>query len=325
MKKKKLTLVTGANGFIGRNLCQTLQAQGVRIRALLRSDREGPWDEVALADLTVDNLPLKYFHDVETVFHLAGKTHAVNEIDSSVDEYYSINVEGTEKLLKAAQQAGVTKFIFCSSVKAIGEGMIIPKKETDPVLPTTHYGQTKLAAEALVLEFEAIPHTAVFRPTMVYGPGNPGNLDRLINAISKKRFPPWPNIKNKRSMVHVDDVVQAALLLASKKQANRQAYNITDGNYYSTFQIIEWIRIELGYSLHKFSTPLSLLKMGAKLGDLVSLIIRRKLPLTSDSLEKLIGSAAFDSSKIENELGFRAKWNLKRAFPDIINKSKLEN
>ncbi|PCI21564.1 MAG: NAD-dependent dehydratase [Piscirickettsiaceae bacterium] len=325
MTTRKITLVTGANGFIGRNLCQTLQEQGVRVRALLRSENEGPWDEVVIADLAVDGLPIEYFHNVETVFHLAGKTHAVNEINTSIDEYYLINVEGTKKLLHTAHQAGVTKFIYCSSVKAIGEGGIIPKKETDPVLPTTYYGQTKLAAEGLVLEFKSISHTAVFRPTMVYGPGNPGNLDRLINAISKKRFPPWPNIKNKRSMVHVDDVVQAALLLASKNQANRQAYNITDGNYYSTFQIIEWIRIELGYSLHKFSTPISLLKMGAKLGDLVSLIIRRKLPLTSDNLEKLIGSAAFDSSKIENELGFRAKWNLKRAFPDIINKSKLEN
>ncbi|WP_417624796.1 NAD-dependent epimerase/dehydratase family protein [Paremcibacter congregatus] len=320
MKNEKVTLVTGANGFIGMKLCHSLQKKGVRVRALLRKEIEGPWDETVVADLVKDKLPAEFFKNVETIFHLAGKAHAVNEIHSSLDEYYLLNVGGTKKLLESAHKTGVKNFVFCSSIKAMGEGSIIPQKESDPELPITYYGKSKLAAEKLVLEAFSIPHTSVFRPAMVYGPDNPGNLDRLIKAISKGLFPPWPKIQNKRSMVHVDDVVQAALLLADDTQANRQVYNITDGNYYSTSQIIEWIRIEFGYPLHKFSTPLSVLKFGAKFGDLVSLFIRRKLPLTSDNLDKLISSSAFDSSKIENDLGFRAKWSLKQAFPHIINK-----
>jgi len=322
MKNDKITLVTGANGFIGRNLCQTLQARGVRVRALLRRELEGPWDDTVIADLVTDTLPLKYFDNVETIFHLAGKAHAVNEVDNSLDEYHVINVGGTQKLLKAAEKADVKNFIFCSSIKAMGEGSIIPQKESDPTVPVTYYGKSKLAAEQLVLETSSIPHRSAFRPAMVYGPNNPGNLDRMIKAISKGFFPPWPKLQNKRSMVHVDDVIAAAMLLQREDRANCQVYNVTDGEYYSTSEIVDWIRADFGYSQQKIGIPIFILKLAAKFGDILSFLIRRKLPLTTDNLKKLIGSSAFDSNKIQDELGFKAKWNLKDTLSQLTENYK---
>ena len=261
MTIKKVTLVTGANGFIGRNLCETLQKQGVTVRALLRRDIKGPWDEVIISDLVTNDLPSETLENVETVFHLAGKAHAVNEINNSQDDYNPVNVGGTQKLLAAAASAGVQNFIFCSSIKAMGEGGYYPQKESDPALPVTFYGKSKLEAEMLVIKAHGIPHTSVFRPAMVYGPNNPGNLDRMIKAISKGFFPPLPKLENKRSMVHVDDVISAALLLKNNEKANRQVYNVTDGEYYSTSDIVQWIRADLGLSPHKLETPLFLLKL----------------------------------------------------------------
>ncbi len=318
MTQQKITLVTGANGFIGRNLCAFLQKQGRTVRALLRKDIEGPWDQVVVADLAKDELPLEYFKNVESIFHLAGKAHAVNEINSSQDSYNPVNVGGTKKLLEMAAKSNVKNFIFCSSIKAMGEGNIIPQTETDPAFPVTFYGKSKLDAERLVVKALGIPHTSAFRPAMVYGPNNPGNLDRMIKAISKGLFPPWPKMNNKRSMIHVEDVIAAALLCEGNEKANRQVYNVTDGEYYSTSDIVRWIRAELGLSEQKISTPLLILKLAAVFGDVLSFVVRKKMPLTTDNLEKLISSSAFSSNKIQNELGFKAKWNLQLALSQLM-------
>ena len=322
MTNTKITLVTGANGFIGRKLCEALQKQGRVVRALLRNDIEGPWDHAVIADLVKDELPLEYFAYVESIFHLAGKAHAVNEINSTQDSYNPVNVGGTKKLLEMAAEANVKNFIFCSSIKAMGEGDIIPQTEIDPARPVTFYGKSKLDAEKLVIAATDIPHTTVFRPAMVYGPNNPGNLDRMIKAISKGIFPPWPVMNNKRSMVHVDDVIAAALLCEKEENANRQIYNVTDGNYYSTSEIVHWIRNELGLSRQKISTPLFILKLAALIGDVLSFIVRKKMPLTTDNLEKLIGSSAIDSSKIKEEIGFKPKWNLQSTLSQLMIKHK---
>lgn len=116
------TLVTGATGFIGRALCERLRGMGVRVRALARvaSPGGGPWDEMTAADLT-EPLPPGVMDDVECVFHLAGKVHALSEMGKDDEEYERLNVGGTRRLLEAAAATGTRRFIFFSSVKAMGE------------------------------------------------------------------------------------------------------------------------------------------------------------------------------------------------------------
>lgn len=318
MPSENITLVTGANGFIGRKLCMKLQKNGVFVRALLRKKINGPWDDVIVADLATDELLPSDFKNVSSIFHLAGKAHAIDELNCTPDEYFNINVGGTKKLLEIAVLAKTKKFIYCSSIKAMGEGGDIPLIESAPNLPITSYGKSKLAAEELVVNFDKIPHRSVFRPAMVYGPNNPGNLDKMINAISKGLFPPWPNIPNKRSMVHVDDVVNAALLIENHVKANKQIFIVTDGHYYSTSNIVNWIRKALKRKKQTIYIPFIALKWAAFLGDIISFIARRKMPLTSDNLAKLVNSSAYDSSKIQSMLGFRPEWDLESAIPVII-------
>ncbi|MBS4051725.1 MAG: NAD-dependent epimerase/dehydratase family protein, partial [Methylomonas sp.] len=112
-----LVLVSGAGGFIGGSLCVALQSGGYRVRQLTHSRLHKDKHTFEM-DLAKDPCPPGLLQDVHAVFHLAGKAHALAETRQDENEYFQINTEGTRKLLEAAKQAGVQKFIYFSSVKA---------------------------------------------------------------------------------------------------------------------------------------------------------------------------------------------------------------
>lgn len=313
-------LVTGASGFIGNALCRQLRMEKYIVRAGLHKHIGLPrqWHESVELELTSNNWEENPCQGVDTVFHLAGKAHALTETNQDEQEYRVINSEGTRKLLGAAKEAGVERFIYFSSIKAVGEDGRLQLDESSRIKPETHYGQSKLEAEQLVLHGGYVPHSVVIRPCMVYGNSNKGNLPRMIKAIRKGIFPPLPENHNKRSMVHVGDVVQAAILAAEKNQAAGQIYIVSDGQAYSTRQIFDWIRGELGKSAFAFSIPTILLQLLASIGDMIGRVTNRRFIFDTDALHKLTGSAWYSSDKIVNELGFIPKYSLKESLPEII-------
>ena len=286
---------------------------------------EGPWNEVILFDLATQILPEDALAGVDTVFHLAGKAHALSETRQDEAEYFRINTEGTSTLLEAARNAGVRRFVFISSVKVIGEGGDVYQNETVTCRPETPYGKSKLAAERLVLEGGYVPEPVVLRLSMVYGPSRKGNLPRMIEAVAKGRFPSLPEVGNRRSMVHVEDVVQAARLAAEKPAAVGQTYIVTDGQACSTRQLYEWICEALDKPVPAWTIPIGLLKVLAKVGDGFGRARGRRFVFDSDALDKLIGSACYSSEKIERELGFRARQSLRSALPEIVAWLRLKN
>lgn len=313
-----LALVSGATGFIGRLLCQQLRDQGVHVRGGMRHSTEGPWDEVILFDFETQSLPENALAGVDTVFHLAGKAHALSETWQDERSYFQINTEGTKTLLEAANAAGVRRFVLISSVKAMGEGEAACQDESAICHPESPYGKSKLAAERLVLEGGYVPEPVVLRLSMVYGPSDKGNLPRMIEAVMKDRFPPLPEVNNKRSMVHVDDVIQATVLAAEKPQAIGRTYIITDGQSYSTRQMFEWVCEALDKPVPHWVMPISVLKMLARIGDVIGRVRRRRFIFDSDALEKLLGSACYSSERIEQELGFSPQRDLRSALPSIV-------
>lgn len=221
MKSTPSILVTGASGLIGRALCSELQTQKKCVRGGMRHATEGPWDEVGIFDLSTNVVPMELMAGIDTIFHLAGRAHALAETQQDEQQYFSINTDGTRTLLAAAKKAGVRKFVFASSIKAIDEGGVKIRDETSACHPTTPYGKSKLAAEHLVINGGYVPEPVVLRLSMVYGCSHKGNLPRMVEAIAKGRFPPLPELGNRRSMVHVEDVVQALLLAGGKKSCDR--------------------------------------------------------------------------------------------------------
>lgn len=313
----KTALVTGASGMIGRCLCTRLQSQGWYVIALNRTLELGPWHQVSIWDAKAEGVNLSSFGRLDALFHLAGKAHALDETVQDDGEYFAINAEGTRKLLETARATGVRSFVFFSSVKAMGEGSDICIDESKPCHPETSYGKSKLAAEKLVLEGDYVHHPVVIRPSMVYGNTEKGNLPKMIKAIGSGKFPPLPEVGNRRSMVHVDDVVQAAILAAEHAEAAGQTYIVTDGESYSTRQMYEWICEALHKPLPVWNLPLFVLKLLAKVGDLIGALRGRRFVFDSDGLDKLTGSASYSSAKIERQLGFKANRNLREALPEI--------
>ncbi|MBF0445537.1 MAG: NAD-dependent epimerase/dehydratase family protein [Magnetococcales bacterium] len=311
-------LVTGANGFIGRALSRQLQADGNIVRAFLRRESSGPWDQFILGDLRAPSLPQGCMDGVNGVFHLAGKAHALSETVGEESQYEEVNVGGTNALLNAATAAKVGFFVFFSSVKSMGDGGEELLSESCQLPPQTPYGKSKLAAEKLVLNAEQIPHCAILRPTMVYGPNNPGNLGKMILAINRGFFPPFPKIKNRRSMLHVDDLVQAAILAANNQNAHKQSYIVSDGEAYSTYQLYIWICAALQKQPPAWSIPLPILQGLAIIGDGIGVVTQKRFMFNSDALAKLTQSAIYSTDKIKKELGFTPKWILKKALPLIV-------
>jgi nucleoside-diphosphate-sugar epimerase len=317
MSKGPAYLVTGAGGFVGRVLCRCLYGTG-HVRALLRRASEGPWHEAVLADLEMDSPLDEAVSGVDTVFHLAGKAHDLGRLAGDAGSYDRLNVEGTARLLRAAGRAGVARFVFLSSVKAMGEGGNSRLSEETAADPQSLYGRSKRGAEVRVLEDTRIPHRSVLRSTLVYGSGAKGNLARMIRAMERRWFPSIPQTHNRRSMVHVDDLVHALLLAAEKTEANGRVFIVSDGRDYSTRELYEWICEAMHRRVPPWTVPVTSLRVLARLGDGFAHVLGRPFPFDSAAFEKLLGSACYDSELIRKTLGYHATRSLEEEMPAIV-------
>jgi nucleoside-diphosphate-sugar epimerase len=211
-------------------------------------------------------------------------------------------------------------FVFFSSVKAMGEGGSRCLDESFIGQPETPYGRSKLDAERLVLDIgqRSGLHVACLRLPLVYGPGGRGNLFRMIAAIDHGVFPPLPELGNRRSMVHIADVVQAAILASESPAANGQCYIVTDGQAYSTHELYTMICRSLGRKVPAWHVPVLALKMLGVAGDVFAMVSGKRFVFDSDALDKLIGSAWYSSERISRELGYHPMTSFEMALPEMI-------
>ncbi len=301
-------LVTGAGGFVGSHLCAALRSEH-RVVALLRRHQQGVWDQVVEADIA-QPMADEGFVGVDVVVHLAALTHAVHGADES--SYRRVNVEGTRHVLRAAALAGVRRFVFVSSVKAIGE----TGGDGSTPQPSTPYGRTKLEAERLVVDQHEIPETIVLRPAMIYGETKDGNLARLIRLLERA---PWivPRSDARRSMVGLATVVSALALAATSDTLVGRNLVVTDGRDYSLDEISDWVLAALNRS-SSGRVPLSLLRTVARMGDLAQKMGVQHVPLDSESLNKLTGEACYDGSALHQLREFQIISDLEQDMPAVV-------
>src|SRR5207244_5154117 len=317
-------LVTGAAGFIGRHLIERLLRDGHSVKALLHElGRHDSWPagvEIVIGDVRDPQAMKTAAAGCDIVYHLAGKAHALAELKGDDEDYFSINTDGTRHVLEGAVAGGARALVLFSSVKVMGEGGSLCLDESFDGQPTSPYGRSKLEAERLVLEIgrRAGIHVTCLRFPLVYGPGNKGNLFRMIAAIDRGVFPPLPELGNRRSMVHVVDVVRAAVLAAATPATSGQCYIVTDGRAYSTRELYELICRALGKSIPRWYVPLWTLKTLGKAGDAIGWISSRRFLFHSDALEQLIGWAWYSSEKIARELGYQPSITFPEALPELV-------
>jgi UDP-glucose 4-epimerase len=316
VKGSRVYLVTGASGFVGRALCGALRGQGT-VRGLFRVPADGPWDESVRADLAAE-IPPGALDGVDTVFHLAAKTDDGRTTPSDEGVFHRVNTEGTARLVEAAAAAGVERFVLVSSIKAMGPSGGACLDETFPARPTTPYGRSKKAAEDLALGERRVRHVCVARAVPVYGPGSKGNLARMIEAVERGMFPPLPETRNARSMVHVDDLVGALCLCAERPEAAGRVFIVSDGKKYTTREVYEWVCGAVGKKKPRWAVPPFALRAAGALGDAVERARGRPFAINSGMVERLLGSACYDSSLVARTLGFSPVWDLERALPEMV-------
>lgn len=309
-------LITGATGFIGSRLLRS----GDRALA-----RDGTMIPGAVCGDLLDSASLAPACAVmETVFHCAGYAHAFTSSDP--EAHWRVNFEGTRNLLNAACEAGVKRFVFLSSVKAMAEPGDECVDEDWPGEPVTPYGKAKRAAEDAVLEAGAKfgMHVVNLRLAMVYGRGGRGNLERMARGIRAGWFPPLPETGNRRSLVHVDDVVSVMRLVAEAPAANGRTYIVADPRAYSGREIYDAIRAASAAGAvspaptFRWSVPAGFLRAGGVVGDAMGMLLRRPLPLSSEVVSRLLDSACYSPARIQRELGWWAQVGLAEGVREML-------
>ena len=300
-------LITGGNGFIGRRLCSELTRSNRVIKKIVRKIKSNDSSEQHEYNLGFDQVPEDVFDNVDTVFHLVGVTHDVDTTSPEDSLYHDVNVVATEQLAKTAAKKGVKNFIYISSVKAGGSPTFGKcMNEEDQEEPEGIYGKTKREAEIRLLEIgnRSAINISIIRPSLVYGPSVKGNLRKMLLGIKKGWFPPLPEIGNRRSMIHVDDLVDILLLVEVDERSNGEIFIATDGNNYSSNQIYRAMSKSLDKSIKNWVVPNIFFISLAKIGNLVNKIF--PFPFDSYRYQKLLGDECFSSKKIQTILGFKA-------------------
>ena len=211
-------------------------------------------------------------------------------------------MSATVQLANLAVKSGVKRFVLVSSVKAGGRpplGMCANEKDQKNIEDV--YGKTKREAELKLLEIgkDSGMHVSIIRPSLVYGPNVKGNLQLMLSGVRAGWFPPLPETGNRRSMIHVDDLVRAILLIAEDKQANGEVFIATDGTPHSSREIYSVICNITGKPVPKWSVPKFLFNL-----------IALTSPKIKYKVDKLLGDECYSSEKLE-ALGFKSKRTLK--------------
>ncbi|WP_316826369.1 NAD-dependent epimerase/dehydratase family protein [Pedobacter miscanthi] len=274
-------LITGATGFVGKNLSPYLSKLEMQVEHFKRSE-------------LISN---QIIRDKAAIVHLAGKAHDLKNF-SNPEEYYQVNFELTKKLYDEFLKSDCRKFIFISSVKAAADQ--VDGVLTEEVLPApiTHYGRSKLMAEKYI-QGQPLPEGKsyyILRPCMIHGPGNKGNLNLLYKFVQKGIPYPLASFKNKRSFLSVENLcfVIANLL---KKDIPSGIYNIADDDALSTNEVVGILAQSLNRESKLWAISPGIIRGLAKVGDLL------KLPLNSERLSKLTENYLVSNNKIKKAIG----------------------
>jgi nucleoside-diphosphate-sugar epimerase len=295
-------LVTGANGFVGRMLCDSLATGGRPARRAVRRAPAAASGTIEVGDIGPDTDWKVALDGVRCVVHLAARTHVLHESAAdSLAEYRRINVLGTERLARAAVASGVKRIVFLSSVKVNGERTLAkPYTEDDLPQPEDAYGITKHEAEQRLAKFSAETglEIVVLRPPLVYGPEVKGNFLKLLTFAAREVPLPIASINNLRSLIYVGNLVDAIIQSIDAPQAAGRTYLVSDREDVSTPQLVRSIAGALEVNPRLFPFPARLLQIAGHLSG------------RGGEISRLTGSLQVNSSRIGRELAWNPRFRL---------------
>lgn len=304
------TLITGATGFIGRHLVQD------GCIAMVRKPYGFP--EEVIADLLDKKSLVSACEGIETIIHCAGFARDTGKKHES--QHWQINFEGTRNLLDAAQEAGVKKFVFLSTVKSMGNPGSDCATEDWQGEPDSHYGRAKRAAEKAVLgaSKSGLLQVTILRPAMVYGPGGRSNLERMAKGIQAGWFPILPDTKNRRSFLNIEDLINAIWIVIKRPEANGKIYIVADPRPYSGREVCDIILSLSPQSKISWYVSEKYLRYLGQCGNLAKRFLMRSFPVDSEVVSRLLDSECYSPSLIQHELGWEPKVDLKEGLKILL-------
>lgn len=291
-------LITGVHGFVGSNLVEALKNEHTIYGLdIISPIKDGVRFTFSWEFLDKENeIP-----EVDAIIHLAGKAHDTKN-QSAADVYFKVNTDLTKKVFDYfMKQPKCKKFVFFSTAKAAAdrvEGVLTEDVMPAPVGP---YGESKIKAEEYILsKMEDVRGKSkdvyIFRPCMIHGPGNKGNLNLLYNMV--KKGIPWPlgAFENRRTFTSIGNICFAVNGVITKNVPSG-IYNMGDDEALSTNELIEEICKSLGKKAHIWKLPKGLMTGLAKVGGYLH------LPLDPERLRKLTENYVSSNEKIKKALG----------------------
>lgn len=238
-----MIVVTGASGFVGRTLVNTLDHK--RLTSLGRNPTQSVSRHIKY-DLSQRTDIRSQLSGCEVLVHCAARVHVMNDDSATaLENFRSVNTHGTEDLARQAAEAGVKQFIFISSIKVNGESTEDrpPFKALDAPGPEDPYAISKFEAEEALKQISKDNGMAVtiIRPPLVYGPGVGANFLKLIKLVDKRIPLPFGSVRNKRSMVAIDNLVDLINVCIINPKAFGQTFLVSDGRDVSTAELINEI------------------------------------------------------------------------------------
>lgn len=333
----KKILITGASGFIGSFLVERALAEGMETWAAVRatSSRRYLQDQrIHFIELNMSNeeqLHAQLVQHLEEaqgvpfdyVIHAAGATKC-----RKVEEFFTINAEGTARLALSLQRTGALRlngrFVFISSLSVMGpvhEKDYKPITETDFAVPNTAYGASKLQAESLLADIKGLNYV-VLRPTGVYGPRE---RDYAMMADSIRRHIDFavgyrPQVI---TFIYVADLVEAAFLALTRGQRGRK-YFLTDGKEYTSRTFSDLIQMQLGVKhVCHIVAPLWVLKAVSWVAEKLAMLTGSMSTLNTDKYRIMRQrNWRCDISAARKELGYNPQWPLVRGVKSTFSQVK---
>lgn len=248
--------VTGANGFIGNALCDELEFRGFTVRRLVRASEMNS-REVSVGNINSSTNWLHALDGISTVIHCAGLAHIYNDAGKIAnEEYQEVNFRGTKRLAEQAILQGVKRLIFLSTIKVNGEftnskldnpGAKCGFTAFDLPQPKGPYAHSKWEAEKVLWKFynDKKLEIVIIRLPLVYGIGVKGNFLRLINLIRLGIPLPFGLIKNRRSLVCLDNLLDLTICCVNNPAANGNTFLVSDGEDLSTLELSKCLIYEM--------------------------------------------------------------------------------
>ena len=307
-------LVTGANGFIGTQLAETLANSGHQVRNTARSltPNSPITREMITCDLeSADNLD-HLTTGCDAIVHLAGRAHVMSDDPATSESLYlSANVDVTRRLAQSAARTGVKRMILMSSVKVNGESTTIDSPFTSQDIPNPQdpYGRSKTQAEQTLWDVASTSglEGVVIRPPLVYGPGVRANFASLIGIVNRGIPLPLGSIHNKRSFVAIDNLIDCVATALQSSNAAGQTFLVSDGQDLSTPELIRAIASSLHKSPMLIPIPTALLKLAATTAG------------KRNAYDRLCGSLTVDIASTKQKLSWTPPFTVQESLQRTVD------